>query len=293
MELIKKLRDKTQVGMMDCKKALVDSDGDFDKAVEVLRKKGASVAAKRAEQATNNGRIASYTSPDYSLASLLEISCETDFSANTAAMKEFAQEVAEQAAKVEECCDTTCEVSCLLKQSFHNDPKMTVQDKLDELLAKISENIKISKTSRFKAADGSLVNVYIHPGSTLGVMIELATPGLDDSKRETVAKLAKDLCMQIAVTNPLAISTEGLDQELVEKERAFFKEQLIASGKPEQIIEKIMSGKMNKFYSEVCLTKQGFIKEDKISVEQHMNNVAKDTGCTISITRFKRFSIGK
>lgn len=293
MELIKELREKTQVGMMDCKKALISADGDIERAIEILRKKGAAVAAKRSEHATNNGRIASNVSSDYKTGALLEISCETDFSANTNDMKDFSETVCKHLAQTAQCCEDRCEPECLIEQKLISDPNKTVKILLDELIAKISENIKLSRCAKFTAGENGLVNVYIHPGSTLGVMIELEVQGISDQNREAIATLAKDLCMQIAVFNPICVTPEQLDPQILEKEKCIITEQLKASGKPEQIIEKIMVGKINKYYEEVCLTKQKYIKQDKSSVEQYVAGVAKDAGCTVSIKQFKRFSIGK
>jgi len=292
MELIKELREKTQVGMMDCKKALILAEGDLEKAIEILRKKGASVAAKRAEHATDNGTVSSFISPDGKVGALLEIGCETDFSANTDDMKNFAKNVCEHIINVAQCCPKECEPECLLEQKFFNDDQKTIKMLLDELIAKISENIKISRCVRFDAENG-IVCSYIHSGSTLGTMIELEVEGLNDSNKSGIEKLGKDICMQIAVTNPLAIDSSTVDPEILEKEKAILVEQLKASGKPEEMIDKIMVGKINKFYQEVCLIKQKYIKDDKTSVEQQIKNVAKELGCTVVVKQFKRFSIGK
>jgi elongation factor Ts len=304
MEMIKELREKTQVGMMDCKKALILAEGDIEKAIDILRKKGASVAAKRAEQATNNGTIASYISEKFNVGALLEIGCETDFAANTADMQEFAKTTCEHLANTAQCCKDRCEAECLVEQKLFNNPNKTVKMLLDELMAKITENIKLSRCAKFSTDDNGLVNVYIHPGSTLGTMIELETrgttshggttshAGLTDENRSKVAQLAKDLCMQIAVTSPLCIEPSQLDPKILEKEQCIIKEQLKASGKPEQMIEKIMIGKTNKYYEEVCLIKQKYIKQDKITVEKHVQNIGQETGCSISIKRFERFAIG-
>lgn len=289
MELIKELREKTQVGMMDCKKALIESDGDIDKAIELLRKKGAAVASKRAGQATNNGIIATYVSEDNKVGSILEVSCETDFAANTEDMKSFANRSCQQLSK--STCETPCSPECLLENDMFDDSSKKVKTILDELIAKITENIKISRCSRFNAEGDNLINAYVHPGANLGVMIELEVKELSGDKKP-VLDLAKDICMQIAVTNPLSIDPSQLDQSELDKEKSIIEEQLKASGKPENMIEKIMVGKVNKYYEEVCLVKQKYIKQDKIKIEQHINNIEKETNSKISIKRFERFAIG-
>lgn len=290
MEMIKELREKTQVGMMECKKALISADGDIERAIELLRKKGASVAANRSEHATNNGNIGTYISQDFKTGTLVEVSCETDFSANTDDMKGFVSTIAEHLAQTAQCCENRCEPDCLVEQKLFNNDKMTIKMLLDDLIAKIGENIKISQCARFTTENG-VVNAYIHPGANLGVMIELEADSITDANKATIAALAKDLCMQIAVTRPLSIEPSQLDPQVLEKEKCIFKEQLKASGKPENIIDKIMVGKVNKFYEEVCLTKQKYIKQDKITVEQYMQNAGKENNTSISIKQFKVFSI--
>lgn len=292
LEMIKQLRDETQVGMMDCKNALISADGDYEKAIEILRKKGAAVAAKRAEKATNHGTIATYISPDYTTGALLEVSCETDFAANTIDMRTFAATVSEQIVNTSGCCGTECSIECLAEQPLFNNPKKTVKGLLDELIAKISENIKITRYARFSNKDG-LINAYIHPGSTLGIMIELETKNLTQDKKATVAQLAKDLCMQIAVFTPICVEPSQVDPTLLEKEKEIIKEQLKASGKPEAMLEKILVGKLSKYYEDVCLTKQKYIKDDKVSVEQYVEKIGKETGSTIKIKQYKRFATGK
>jgi elongation factor Ts len=288
MELVKKLRDRTQVGMMDCKKALEQTNGDFDQAVEILRKKGAAVAAKRAENVTNHGRIESFINAESTVGVLVESACETDFSANTQAMKEFVVGVAEHIAT-----KSSPSVEALLKESFSKNPKISVQHYLDELVAKICENTKINRFIRFDVTGHGLVNVYIHPGSTVGVMVELATDKAPQSHLEALRTLAKDICMQIAVTNPLCILSSDLDPKVVEKERALAQEQLQSSGKPAAVIDKIIQGKLEKFYQDACLMNQPFIKNDKVTVKQYIADTAKSMGMVVTVKHFKRFAIGR
>lgn len=286
MDLVKQLRDQTQVGMMDCKKALEESNGDLTLAVEILRKKGAAVAAKRAGNEATKGRVEAFIAPDNKTGALVQMSCETDFSANTQAMEAFAKMTAELVTTQN---PASPEALMAIKNQTTS---LTLQESLDELIAKICENIKINQFARFELTGDGLINAYIHPGSTIGIMIELqtATPVADV---ETLKSLAKDLCMQIAVTNPLCIDPTQLDQQVLEKERSIAREQLVASNKPAAIIEKIVDGKINKFYEEVCLINQLFIKNDKANVKTHVEEVAKKLGTTITVTQFKRFAIGR
>ncbi len=287
MDLVKELREKTQVGMMDCKKALEQANGDMEKAIEILRKKGTAVAAKRAENATNNGRIESWISPDFKTGALAEVACETDFSANTQDMLDFATHVAEITAKT----NVTDPAEILTQKSLKN-ATLTIKDHLDELIAKIAESIKVSRTVLFKAGSKGLVNAYIHPGSTIGVMVELEADK-DIAATEELKAAARDVCMQIAVTKPLAVKSADLDPALIEKERNIATEQLQAANKPAQIIEKIVEGKLNKFYEEVCLLNQPFIKNDKVSVAQHLKEISTKVGANVTVKQFVRFGIGR
>lgn len=289
MDLVKQLRDKTQIGMMDCKKALEEAQGDFDKAVELLRKKGAAVAAKRADNMTNHGRVESFISDDCKTAALVETACETDFSANTEAMKEFTVTIArnlahKNAASVEE----------IFAQPLLGDSKgMSLQHALDDLIAKICEKIKINRFARFQVAGNGMVNVYIHPGSSVGVMVELQTNNDASAHLEALKQVAKDVCMQAAVTNPVCVRPEEMDQTTLEAERRLATEQMQTSGKPANVIEKIVEGKIAKFYQDACLLNQPFIKNDKQTMQQYVDEAGKNLGLSITVKQFKRFAIGR
>lgn len=285
-ELIKQLREKTNVGMMDCKKALEETNGDIDKAVELLRKKGAAVAAKRADNVTNNGRVEAFVTPDFSTGSIVETSCETDFSANTDSMKNFALTMAQHIATENIANEEALLLSKVASRT------LTVKEVLEELIAKISESIKVRRFVRYETKPTGLVNAYIHPGSTLGVLVSLGSDKAITNK-EVGAQLAKDICMQIAVMNPLCIRPDQLDQTLVDKEKAIIQEQLAASGKPANVIEKIMVGKLEKYYEDVCLSSQKYIKNDKLTIAQHVDEVGKQLGVKLTVEAFTRFGIGK
>lgn len=295
LDLIKKLREKTQVGMMDCKKALIDAEGDFDKAVESLRKKGAAVAAKRADNATENGTIQATVSPDFRSGTMTEVGCETDFSANTDDMRTFATGVASHllatSRELNGASDSADALATLMQEELHDTPGTLLQHRLDELISKIAENIKVTRIAQIKTTN-NIVNAYIHPGSTLGVLVELAIDGERPSDITGLVQAAKDVAMQVAVTNPLCIDPEQLDQATIAKEREVFAEELRASGKPEQIIEKILPGKLSKFYEGVCLHNQKFIKDEKQSIADMLTTVGKHAGVNARVVHFVRFSIG-
>jgi len=295
VDLIKKLREKTQVGMMDCKKALIAAEGDLDKAVESLRKKGASVAAKRADNAIENGTIQASVAPDYRGGTLVEVCCETDFSANTQDMIAFAQDIANHLLASRQKTGrftSTAETVAQLMTETLSGSKLSIQEQLNEILSKISEKIELTQFA-YTHTENGVVNTYIHPGANLGVMVELTIGGTRPADITSLVHAAKDVCMQVAVTNPLCITPEELDSSVVSKERELFTEQLKEQGKPAQIIEKIIEGKLRKFYENVCLHNQKFIKDDKITVAQMLKNVGKTIDRDVHVTHFVRFAIGK
>jgi len=295
VDMIKKLRDATQVSMMDCKKALIEANGDFDKAVEFLRKKGISVAAKRAENATNNGTINAIIAPDFRSGALVEVACETDFSANTADMRSFAQSIGSQVLVTEQ--DTATPVSdaqtiaTFMEKPLAGHAGETPSGLLATLVAKIAENIKVSRFVKMTTANG-IINGYCH-GSTLGILVELDVDGTRPADITPLVNAAKDVAMQIAVTNPLCVSSNQLDPAVVAKEAEIYAEQLRAEGKNPQMIEKIVPGKLNKFYESACLNNQKFIKDDKQTVQQMLDAAGKTAGCSVRVARFVRFAIGQ
>ncbi|MFH1643676.1 MAG: translation elongation factor Ts [bacterium] len=294
MDQIKELREKTQVGMMDCKNALEQAQGDMEKAIELLRKKGAAVAAKRADKEAKHGRVESYISNNHKIGTLAKLNTETDFSANTQDIKEFTQLLAKQIADKKPFYIEGEDENALLNQKLES-KKITVKEALNELIAKINENIKIGDFIRFEIKENGFVQSYIHPGSTIGTIVELETDKpveIDKVTGQKISQLAHDLCMQIAVTNPLSIDSTQLGHKELEKEREIIREQLLASGKSENMIDKIMEGKIRKYYEEVCLVDQPFIKNDKIKVKKYIEEIEKETGTKINIKGFKRFQIG-
>ncbi len=289
MDLVKQLRDKTQIGMMDCKKALEEAAGDFDKALELLRKKGAAVAAKRADNVTNHGRVESFISNDNKVAAIVETACETDFSANTEAMKDFAVAVAKNLVQ----SDAASIDALFLQPLVDNANGLTVKHLHEELVAKICENIKVTRFARFHVAGNGMVNVYIHPGSTIGVMVELTTDKDASAHLDALKQIAKDVCMQAAVTNPVCVRPTEMDPTVLENERRLATEQMQTSGKPANVIEKIVEGKVAKFFQDACLLNQPFIKNDKQTVEQYVNEASKPLGLTVTVKQFTRFAIGR
>ena len=269
---VNKLRKMTGAGMMDCKKALVETDGDFDKAIEILRKKGQKLSEKRANRETKEGSIFVRTSEDASEAVLVAFTCETDFVAKNEDFKTLGGEIADAA-----MANKPADLEALRDLSLGT---QMVQEKATDLLGKIGEKLEVTVYERIA---GEQVVSYIHSTGKLGVLVALA--GVNGAD---VADAGKDVAMQIAAMNPIALDKEGVDQATIEKEIEIGKEQARQEGKPEQILDKIAQGKLNKFFKENTLLSQAFVKEPKQSVAQYLDGVSKG----LTVADFKRVAIG-
>ncbi|WP_428235351.1 translation elongation factor Ts [Gracilimonas sp.] len=250
---VKKLRDMTGAGMMDCKKALSEADGDFDRAVEILRKKGQKVSEKRSDREANQGLILSRINDDKTKASLLEINCETDFVARNQEFQDDAESFLNAAFEndIENADD-------LLKIELDG---LTIEKHLEEMVGKIGEKIEINNVILAKT-EGTLIS-YIHPGNQLGVLAEFDGDLTDE-------EIGKDVAMQVAAMKPLSVTRDGVDSSLVEKELEIAKEQLLNEGKPEHIAEQAAKGKLRRFYEERVLLEQKFVKDNSVSVQQYL-----------------------
>ena len=270
------LRQRTGAGMMDCKRALEEANGDVQKAIEILRKKGASVAAERAEKSANEGLVVTKVSDDKKSATILEINCETDFVAKSEDFVNLAKFVTDAVHK-----SKPKNVKELLKIS-------TVQDKLNEVLGKVGEKIEVSRFNIVEANDGLLVD-YIHMGSKLGVLIKF-----DEVKagNDELFLIGKDMAMQVAAMNPISIKREDVPQATVDKEIEIYKELAKKEGKPEQILEKIALGRLNKFYQENVLLEQAFIKDNSKTVSDLLKEFNAKHSSNTKVSRFDRFHLG-
>ena len=277
---VKDLRDKTGAGMMDCKKALEESNGDFEKAVEVLRKKGASVAAKRAERTANEGMVTTKVYNDGKTAAIVEVNCETDFVANSDDFVNFTNYVLDLVVD-----NNPADVNALLELS--KDGKK-VADELNALIGKIGEKIEVSRFAIENAANGEIVD-YIHHGSKLGVI--LSADEVPGDKTEELQPILKDIAMQIAAMRPLSIYREQVDKSVIEKELDIYKEIARKEGKPEQILEKIATGKLNKFYEENCLYEQIFVKDNTKKVGGLIEEFNKKNSTKVKLADFKRYHL--
>ena len=280
-ELVKTLRDKTNCGFMDCKKALQETGGDVEAAVDYLRQKGIAVASKRAERATSEGTVWAYLDGGSGAGVLLEVNCESDFVAKTEAFQQFGEVLAAQIA-----ANAPADVETLLAQAFNPQPKLTVQDFLNEIIGQLGENIRVNRLARF--ADGGPLGAYIHHGGKIGVLLELARA----SNTPEIQAIARDLAMQVAATNPLAVSREEVDPEVLAREKGVYAAQAKESGKPDHIIEKMVTGRLEKFFKEVCLVEQPFVKNPDISVAQLLKEAGAKAGGDLKIKQFVRYQVG-
>jgi elongation factor Ts len=274
---VKALREKTGAGMMDCKKALMESDGDMEKAIDYLRKKGAATAEKRMDRHAHEGVV--LTKIDGGRGIILEVNCETDFVARSADFLGFANSILIAIER-----NNPMDLETLLGLKHEGKP---VSDALTEVIGKIGEKIEIKRFTLFQG-DSTLVD-YIHPGGKLGVIVELACPGATDEIRA----LAKDMAMQVAAMNPVAIDRNSVPPAVQEKELEIYRQQAREQGKPEQIIEKIAQGKLNKYFQEFTLLEQSFIRDNTKTVKEHLEEAAKSAGKPVTVVRFERFQVGE
>ncbi|HHU51709.1 MAG TPA: elongation factor Ts [Firmicutes bacterium] len=292
---VKELRERTGAGMMDCKKALTEADGDIEKAIEILREKGLAAAAKKASRIAAEGLVGSNISKDGRSGALIEVNCETDFVAKTDDFKAFVTDLAAhivasapQGLSPEEA---GAQSPYLLEQSF-KDGK-TVKDYITQMVANIGENISVRRFTRFEVTGDGLVQDYIHMGGKIGVLLELAFDRADLATNEEVHALAKDLTMQVAAAKPEYVRRTEVPADAVEKEKAIYKAQAMNEGKPENIAEKITLGRIEKFFREICLEEQEFIKDNDLTVGKVVSQLAQKLGADIKIVRFVRYEKGE
>lgn len=286
--MVKELREISGAGMMDCKKALTETDGDMDKAVEFLREKGLATAAKKAGRIAAEGIVATHISADGKTASIVEVNSETDFVAKNEVFRTFVNEVAVQAAE-----SSAADKDAFLAEDWKAEAGMTVNEKLAAMIAKIGENMNIRRFVKLTAEDGIIVS-YIHAGGKIGVLVKAQT----DSTSDAVKEALKNVAMQIAAMSPKYVSTDDVSEEYKAKEL----EILIAqakndpknANKPENILEKMVTGRLNKELKEVCLLEQEYVKaEEKESVGKYVDSVAKAEGCTLKVVDFVRYETGE
>ena len=286
--MVKELREMTGAGMMDCKKALTETDGDMDKAVDYLRENGLAKAEKKAGRIAAEGIVKTNISTDKKRASIVEVNSETDFVAKNEKFQAFVEAVAAQAIDTD-----AADIEAFLNEAWAADTSKTVNEELASMIATIGENMNIRRFEKVSCDNGIVVD-YIHAGGKIGVLVAAET----DSTSDAVVECLKNVAMQVAAMNPKYLSSADVSDEYKEKE----KEVLLAqakndpknAGKPDEIIEKMIIGRLNKELKEVCLTEQLYVKaENKESVAKYVDMVAKENGCNITLKQFVRFETGE
>ncbi|MDY3909999.1 MAG: translation elongation factor Ts [Eubacterium sp.] len=286
--MVKELREMTGAGMMDCKKALTNTDGDMDKAVEWLRENGLAKAEKKAGRIAAEGLVAVKVSDDKKKAAIVEVNSETDFVAKNDVFQKLVDSVASQAINT-----GASDMDAFMAEPWIEDSSVTVEENLKNMIAKIGENMNIRRFEKMEQGNGMIVS-YIHAGGKIGVLISAET----DNTGAEVEECLKNVAMQVAAMNPQYLSSDDVSEEYKEKE----KEVLLAqakndpknAGKPDNIIEKMIIGRLNKELKEVCLTEQVYVKaENKETVAKYVEAVAKANGCNIKLNQFIRFETGE
>jgi elongation factor Ts len=267
---VAKLREMTGVGMMDCKKAMVEANGNFDAAVEILRKKGQASATTKSLKEAREGLIVAHVAPGGRLGVLAEINCQTDFVARNDDFKAFADEVA---------------------RAYAANPSVDLEARRTEMVSKIGENIRLARHQRLEVNGSGQVAAYIHTGAKVGVLVEVGCANDETTGKEEFKQLVKDITLQIAAAHPIAVSREQVDAKLIEKEKEIAAEQF--KNKPAQAIAKIVEGKLNSFFQTICLVDQGFVKDPEKTIAAYVGEVGKKLGDEITVRRFLRFQVGE
>lgn len=281
--VVKELRERTGAGMMDCKKALTETNGDMDKAIEFLREKGLAAAAKKAGRIASEGLIVTYVSEDKKTASIVEVNCETDFVSANGDFVALAENAAKMAAH-----NNAADVEALKAEKYIADENITLQDAVTALIAKLGENMNFRRFKRLEEKNGMIAS-YIHGGGRIGVLVQVKC----DKVNEVVEEVAKNVAMQVAAATPLFLSSEYVDQESLNKEREIYRVQALNEGKPEKIVEKMVEGRIHKYLKEVCLVDQVWVRDPDLTISKYLAQKSKEIGSTIEVVDFVRFEKGE
>ncbi len=278
---VKKLRDQTGAGMMECKNALTEANGDFEEATTILRKRGLASAQKKAGRSANEGLIASRVAADHAWGILAEINCESDFVARTPDFQQLMQNVL---AEIEKAGDAA-------NDSWLKDPQGPVIKHVAPVIAKLGENMAASRFVRY--AGRGYVGQYIHLGGKIGVMVEFGGVASEIAKRDEFQTLVKEVAMQIAAASPAYVSRGQVPADILEKEKGIYRAQMENSGKPANVIDRIVEGKLGSFYKQVVLPDQESIRDPKMTVQDVIAHASKALGTAVTVTRFARLKVGE
>jgi elongation factor Ts len=269
---VAKLREMTGAGLMDCKKALTEANGNLDTAVDILRKKGQASADKKSGRSAKEGVIANHIAPGARLGVLVEVNCETDFVARNESFRAFCEDIAKKLA---------------------TSPNADLEADRVAAVSKIGENIRISRHERIEVSGNGLVASYIHTGAKVGVLVEVGANKEETVQKDEFKQLVRDITLQIAAAHPIAVTRDSVPKALIDKEDEINKQSDRLKGKPPQAMEKILQGMREKFFQTNCLVDQGFVKNPDMTVQQHVGSVSKGLGDEITIRRFVRFQVGE
>lgn len=287
VELIKTLRDKTNAGMMDCKAALVEANGDVEAAETVLRKKGIADADKKAGRDAKEGVIASRILADGKTGILVEVNCETDFVAKNDNFREFVEAIITHIAE----SPSVESLSDLQAQTFSQDATLTLEEFIKAKVGALGENMGLGRFAKFELAGEGVEGSYIHMQGRVGVLVEVHSTKAATASTSEFTTFVKDLTLHIAAAQPICVDRSQVPTDKVEAERDIFRDQM--KGKPAEIIEKIIDGKLGKFYSNNCLLDQGFIKDPDKTIQTLLDELSKATGDTVTVSRFQRYAVGE
>ena len=279
--LVKELREMTGAGMMECKKALVEAEGDLDKAVDVLRTRGLAAVAKKAGRATNEGTVMALVSEDGKTGALVELNCETDFVSMNEKFKGYAEKIARAA-----LANKPADLDALKASEIDGE---TVEAIVTDAIHVMGENTELA---RFQVVEADAIASYIHGGGKIGVLVQFGLEGIDPTA-EAFKTCGHDVAMQVAAAAPAAANRESVDPAVIEHEMSIYKAQAAESGKPEAIQEKIATGRLEKFFKESVLTEQEFVKNPDQTISEYVDGVAKELGGTIKVEGFARFVMGE
>ncbi|MCX7903648.1 MAG: translation elongation factor Ts [Caloramator sp.] len=281
-KMVSELRERTGAGMMDCKKALTEANGDMEKAIEILREKGLAAAAKKAGRVAAEGLVETYISEDGKRGAIIELNCETDFVAKNADFAELAKNIAKHAAH-----SNANTVEELLDEKFIADNNVSVKDAITGLIAKLGENMTFRRFERFVAEEG-VISDYIHGGGRIAVMVQLK-----GGNEAVLKEVAKELALQIAAANPLYLNKEDVPADVIEKEKEIYRQQALNEGKPEKVVDKMVDGRLQKYYKDVCLIEQLWIRDQDLTIRKYLENKSKEAGNEIVVVKFARFEKGE
>ena len=284
--MVKELREITGAGMMECKKALTESNGNIEEAIDILRTRGLAALAKKAGRATNEGAVAAYMSEDAQVGVLIEVNCETDFVGTNATFTSFVSELAGVVG-----ASNPADVAALMAEPVPG-RDVTVEGLFGEMVGKLGENMGVARFVRQDCAGTGAVTTYIHSGAKIGVLVTFEFANQATATAEAFRVMARDVAMQVAAADPIAVSRDDFDSAVVAHELSIYRAQAAESGKPEAIQEKMAEGRLQKFYKEQALLEQGFVKDPDRSVSEYVASVAKSIGDDIKVVKFERFVLG-